>query len=521
MNAQTGLWPALKQRFEKSLRRSLWLPSWLNGGDKENRVSPLARRTGRQLHPFDLDYPLMRWSPVDPFRLRDAVTGVLVTGGTGSGKTSGPYKALLRTYFRAGYGAIIFVTKPQEFSEIRQLAEETGRLDHLIRFAPEEKYRFNFMAYESSFPGRGGALTENIVKLLTTVQESFERDGDSGGKQERYWKLALQQLLRNAIDLRLIARPQEGLSVRSLYDVILSAPTSAEQLDSEAWQQKSICYRLLDEAVNSDRLSPQQKSDLDITGRYFLQEFPTLPGDTRGSIVSTFTTVSDIFLRGEIGTLFSTGLNIVPEVTHEGGIIVVDIPIKSFGQVGIAAQTLWKYLFQQSCERRDVGKNPRPVVLASDECHNIINAHDPLFLSTARSSLVCSIYMTQTFPSIVAAMGGEQKGLALAENFVGVLANRIFCANTDTRTNAWAADVFAKSFQSRFNSGFSKNEKGGGGSNAGASESLEHNVQPAEFITLRKGGPENDFLVEAIVGQGGKVFNASGQTFIKTAFRQS
>lgn len=519
MNAQRGLWPALKRGFENSLRRSLWLPSWMNGGDTSKQVIRPAPRTGTQLHPFDLDYPLLHWSQFDALRLRDAVTGVLVMGATGGGKTSGPYRTLLRTYLRAGYGGIIFITKPGEYAEIRRWAEETGRLDSLIRFAPEEKYRFGFMTYESRLPGRGGGLTENIVKLLTTVQESFERDGDSGGKQERYWKLALQQLLRNAVDLRLLARPDENLSVRSLYEVIVSAPVHPEQVDSEAWQQDSQCYRLLDEAVNNENLPARRKADLEITGRYFLREFPTLPGDTRGSIISTFTTMADIFLRGEIGELFSTGLNIVPEVTHQGGIIVVDIPIKSFGQIAVASQTLWKYLFQQSCERRDVGKNPRPVFLASDECHNIVNQHDVSFLTTARSSRCCSIYMTQTFPNLVAALGGEQKGKALAESLAGVLANRILCANTDPRTNAWAADVFAKGFHQKFHSGINNNQ-GDRGTNAGSNESLEYNVQPGEFITLRKGGPENAYLVDAIVGQGGRVFKASRQTFIKTAFSQ-
>ena len=80
--------------------------------------------------------------------------------------------------------------------------------------------------------------------------------------------------------------------------------------------------------------------------------------------------------------------------------------------------------------------------------------------------------------------------------------------------------MFAKSFQQRFNAGVNHNQQGGQGTNAGASESLEYNVQPAEFVTLRKGGPENNYLVEAIVGQGGRVFNASRQTFIKTAFSQ-
>ena len=307
-----------------NLRRMLNLANWFGGS-----VNP-PQCVCTHHHPFDLDYPLFYWSPADPFRLRDAVTGTLVLGATGSGKTSGPFRSLLRTFFRAGYGGIIFTTKPGEYEEIRRWAEETGRLDNLIRFAPEEKYRFNFLNYESTNPGRGGAQTENIVKLLLTIQESFERDGNSSGKQERYWALALAQLLRNCVDLHLIAHSGAGLSVKALYDVIVSAPTSPEQVDSEAWQQKSVCYRLLNKAVNNEWLSPQQKSDLDITGQYFLQEFPMLPGDTRGSIISTFTTMADIFLRGQIGTLFSGGLNIVPEVAHEGGIIAIDIPVKTF-----------------------------------------------------------------------------------------------------------------------------------------------------------------------------------------------
>ena len=374
---------------------------------KPKPTSPLLQKT---LAAFDLDYPLMRWSPTDHFCLRDAVTGVLVFGGTGGGKTSGPLRSLLKAYFRAGYGGIIFTTKPGEYAEIREWAEETGRLDSLIRFAPEEKHRFSFMTYASRLAGRGSGLTENIVTLLTTIQESFDKDGDSGGKQEKYWALALRQLHRNAIDLRLLSRPNETLSVRSLYDVIVSAPVNLEQVDSEAWQKSSECYRLLDEAVNNESLSPRQKSDLEITGRYFLREFPALPGDTRGSVISTFTTMADIFLRGQIGELFSTGLTVLPELAFEGAIIVIDIPIKTFGQVGIASQTLWKYMFQQACERRDVSKNSRPVFLASDECHNIVNQHDLAFLTTARSSRCCSIYMTQTFSNLVAAMGGDQKG---------------------------------------------------------------------------------------------------------------
>lgn len=474
----------------------------------------------RHCHPFDLDYPLVKWSPVDTFRLRDAVTNVLTFGATGSGKTSGVLRTLSQAYLRAGYGGLILTTKPGDYDEFRQWAKETGRLDDLIRFSPDEKHRFSFLTYESRRPGRGSGQTESLVKLFTTLSESIERGGgESTGKHDRFFQQAVQQLLRNSIDVLLMARPDEPLSLRRIYDVIMSAPTSREQVDSERWQNSSIIYPLLNELVNREDLTPMQRSDLDLAGRYFLQEYPNLPPETRSSILSSFTVMADLFMRGPIGQLFGTGLTLVPEVTHEGGIVCVDIPIKNWGPVGIAAQTLMKFVFQQCWERRDISKNPRPVFLISDECQNVINQHDLSFLTTARSSRCCCVYMTQTYSNLVAAMGGDQKGQAFADGAAAAFANRIFCANTDPKTNEWASSVFAKGFQSKFSSGINRNDKGGDGSNAGASESLEYLVQPAEFVTLAKGGPER-FLVEAIVSQGGKVFNASGKTFLKTAFSQ-
>lgn len=187
MNEHTGLWPALKQSFTKSLRRSLWLPAWMNDGNGKEHLSTSPRRAGKSLHPFDLDYPLLMWSPVDSFRLRDAVTNVLTFGATGSGKTSGVLRTLLQAYLRAGYGGLILTTKPGDYDEVRQWAKETGRLDDLIRFAPDEKHRFSFLTYESRRPGRGSGQTESLVKLFTTLSESIERGGgESTGKHDDF-----------------------------------------------------------------------------------------------------------------------------------------------------------------------------------------------------------------------------------------------------------------------------------------------------------------------------------------------
>lgn len=63
---------------------------------------------------------------------------------------------------------------------------------------------------------------------------------------------------------------------------------------------------------------------------------------------------------------------------------------------------------------------------------------------------------------------------------------------------------------------------GGGsetGNNAGMSESMEFEIQPGVFNTLRQGGPP-DWLVDAIVVQGGKKFHATGRPWLPVTIRQ-
>jgi hypothetical protein len=45
-------------------------------------------------------------SAKDALSLADAKTGVLITGQTGKGKTSGPGRLLAKAYLRAGFGGL-------------------------------------------------------------------------------------------------------------------------------------------------------------------------------------------------------------------------------------------------------------------------------------------------------------------------------------------------------------------------------------------------------------------------------
>jgi hypothetical protein len=143
--------------------------------------------------------------------------------------------------------------------------------------------------------------------------------------------------------------------------------------------------------------------------------------------------------------------------------------------------------------------------------------YTPEFLATARSARVASVLISQNKPNYLAAMGGEA-GRHRVDAFLGNMGTKIFHANGDPETNKWASDMISEEVQTRTNwHGTTEQGQGRGG----GGESIGRKVMPSEFTTLRKGGPQNGFVTEAIVYQTGAAFAANeSQPWLRTAFAQ-
>jgi hypothetical protein len=473
--------------------------------------------------PFDLRFPLLRLSENDFWTIGDACEGTQVFGSTGSGKTSGSGRTMAKRFLETGFGGLVLTTKPDERALWEQYCKETGCLDYLMVVSPQEKYTFNFMDYELNRPGFGAGLTENLVNLFYNVLEIADRS--KGNSSDPYWERTLKQLLRNTVDLITISTGR--ISLMEMYEVIISAPHDFEELGSKEWQESSFCFQLIKEGEDIDK-SQSKKLDFEFTARYWLNEFPSLAEKTRSIIVSSFTSMADCFLRGVLRDMFCTTTNILPEFTHEGAIILLDLPVKEYGELGQYAQVLFKYVWQQSAERRDVRQNPRPVFLWVDEAQYFITSYDQKFQTTARSSRACTVYLSQNLPNYYAAMGGAN-ARDKTDSFLGNLQTKIFHANGDSVTNAWAAELLAKTWQYRksVNNSVSKDsshffpEVTGIQESHSLSESLEYQVLPHMFTTLRKGGFQNNLEVDAIIFQGGRIWRHTGKNYIVTSFSQT
>jgi hypothetical protein len=157
--------------------------------------------------------------------------------------------------------------------------------------------------------------------------------------------------------------------------------------------------------------------------------------------------------------------------------------------------------------------------LWADESQFFYTSNDREFQSTARSSRACTVYLTQNLPNYFAALGGGESSRVETEAFLGNLQTKIFHANSDHTSNEWASNLISRSYQYRHNFSASGNENRSAQS-AGVSESLDFEILPGEFSRLKTGGPANNYCVEGILYQSGRVWRANGKTYLKVRFQQ-
>jgi hypothetical protein len=463
---------------------------------KKHAPAPTKMPAGR----WPLDLPLVRFSKrkEDTWCLSDAFQGVAIMGENGSGKTSGSGRILARKYMEAGFGGLCLCFKTDEADLWRSYLRETGREQDGRFFGVDQEFRFNFLDYEAQASGIDFA--ENLVTLLVDVA-SIQKRTEATGSEAHFWLPQKKKLLRNAIALLLLAC--EPVKLRTLYQM-LSNP--------------GFPHRLYDQIIDSNQWD---MPELALLKEYWIHERLALPPKTRETIDADFTGMFDPLTRGKIGELFGTTTNLSPQDILEGKVVVIDIPIAKYREVGQYAALIWAQLFQRAVDRRDYRPpHDRPVFLWEDEAHYFTIEQDALFQTTARSKGISVVRLTQNLPNFLDAYGRD--GKHKVDTLLGNHATKIFHRNGDPATNEWASKVIAKetAYKHSLSNSGSLQSSSGFSSNASVSEVEEESCPPKEFIGLKNGGKKNNFLVEGILFQSGRLWNKD-QRWTVRRFRQT
>jgi type IV secretory pathway TraG/TraD family ATPase VirD4 len=332
-----------------------------------------------------------------------------------------PVIFLARAFLEFGMGGLVLCAKPEEAEHWIKLAEKAGRAADLRVVSPEGSYRFNFLDYEMNQQGRGGGITENAVSVL---MQCAEIANGPHNRDQGVWERSMKQLLRNSVDLCRLAR--EPLKIRTIYRVAVETGFAGQLL-------------MQAEALPHDEADFE---DLETVRDYFLKEWVTMAERTRSSIVMTLTSMADPFLRGALRDLCAKDTNLTPEDAFSGKIILVDLPVKEFNEMGRYAGVIWKYLFQRAAEPR-VGQK-LPLFLYADEAQFFVTSTDADFQSTARSASVAAAYLTQNLANLYARVRKEY-----VNSLLGNLQTKLFHQNADKETNHWAAETVSKVFFQR------------------------------------------------------------------------
>ena len=489
---------------------------------------------------FNLDDVLLRFSKQgDTWTIRDAVRGTQIFGGIGSGKSSGSGKTIAKSFLKKGFGGLVLCAKPDEKANWIRLCQETGRTDDVLVFEEDGGFQFNPLQYELNRDGRGGGEVFNLSNLFMEIYKMGSRlSGAGGSDKDRYWDNALKRSLNRMI--LLLKLSGHDLSIENMVAIMSSIPTEdvANELgdyNDEDWTklyQNSFCIECI---LDAGGKLAEMRSDLDNSEylnesnalldevesfehaynsvyRYFLVEFAKADEKTRSIVAESFLGLAEPFTMGVLKKHFASGVNLLPEATHEGKIIILNFPVKEYLDAGVYAQGIYKYIWQQSTERRQVEGSSIPCFLWVDEAQLFLSDYDQIFQTTARSSRACTVFISQNISNYYVAIGGSNPK-AKADSLLGNLGTKIFHANNDSVTNNWAAEVIGKAFKKIESFSIGTNE------NISLGQQYHWQVEPREFTTLKSGGTENDFRVEGIVTVAGRMWS-NGKNYMKRPFNQ-
>jgi hypothetical protein len=457
---------------------------------------------------------------VGPLTIEQLRSGICITGATGSGKTS-TARHLCEPFLEAGFGFVILTAKPEEAALWKGYIERAGRQEDLIEVTSSGRWRYNFLAEEAARTSEGGGLTINLTSLLMEVAGVLSRgagtDEGGGGTDQKFWTDSLSHLLMNTIDLAQFARLP--LTLRTLRELVNSAPHSLEQSANDSWREGSKCYQaILTAAGLAEHADEATRVNVEECATFFLQEWATLNDKTRSTIALMLGMLVRPFLTKPLYRIFSTDTNVRPEDAAQGKILLINIPSQIYKNVGISCGVIWKFCAQMAIIRRQEPKDGtylRPVVIYSDEAQNYISDFDYTYQAVARSAGGITCYIFQNREALIANIGNEYKVDSLLSN----LQLKLFCQNTG-QTATWASELIGEHYTKI--AGTSVNRSGQEvSSTAGVSvnEELRPYIQASRFASLKRGGPYNDFRVEVVLYKGGHVFE-DGKPFQIITFDQ-
>jgi hypothetical protein len=461
-----------------------------------------------------LSLVLFYWSKYDPFHIGDLLRSIFICGASGSGKSSGSLYVIAKAIAKCSkIGGLILSSKPEDRQFWQKIFHQAGRLEDLIIFHPQNRWRFNFI----DFIRKLGGSARDVTEALMVIGETLEQ-GD-GGNREPFWREQTRRMLHHAVEI--VLRAMGRVTAPDIQRFITEAALTPAALNTPEFKN-SFHYKCL-KAAHQNCKTEIEKHDFGQAFQYWKDEYPNLADRTRSSITAGAFGILAVFNTGIVRELISSTTNISPAVMDEGKWILVDMPISSYSTAGAFILSGFKYLTQRYILARHANEDTSAIVITCDEYQKVANSFDPPFLAECRGHRGSMLCATQSIHSLYTRIreAGEHGADALLTNFY----HKVFHALGDDKTAAYASSLIGRRLKTRVNvsSGGEDNAHdalyGTPKVTASTSQSIENIVENREFMQgLRTGGRVHGYMVDGIVVRS-EAFS-TGENYLRCSFSQ-
>jgi len=451
-------------------------------------------------------------NPKDFLRLQDDfMTNILITGATGSGKTTSSYAAMnlgllntrgIKPQDRCGF--VVCSYKSSDIGMWEEWCYRQKRESDVIKISAGDKDVFNLLEFYRNAP------PANVTSALMNLSSLTLDSGGGRQKGEIFWEVKQRESLDRYIRLNRIS--SDTLSIANLYRLHVSMPNSSDQLDSEEFCEQSYYWKMLQRAV--ENVGERHPEFIKVEDH--LREKIHLAERTRSSIDAMVSSAIEPFVSSTIlNDLFCGESRLDVNDIFSGKILLLDLSVQKWEHLGRLSQVLFSYVLRKAIEQRDLMKHPNPVIFATDECQVFIDKFTHAFSSTCRSSRAANIYCTQNISNLYAALGGGKEAETKVNALTALCNTKVMHSQNDPVSQEINSKVIGKDYIDLN----SVNVSRGYDSSAGSSQSLQYLFQPREFSMLRTGGETHNYISDAIIAGTGRRFS-NDMNAMKASFKQ-
>ena len=389
--------------------------------------------------------------------------GWLITGDTGSGKTSSGINQLAHQVFQnvPDWGGLCIDEKGVYWETLAAMARHYGRTSSLIHLRVRTDaeaagwvppHRFNLVG-DRSIP------FSTYAKFVVDTATSLGQGGDKG-----FFKTQSQTHIAHALEL--LHELNRPVTLVGAYELLTDATSLAKALED----------------LNELLQTPAREA----LTRHFVSRLINQPSEQLGGVRETIANHLQNFLTPGIAEVFSPpeGSTFRMDALDQGGIVLVTMPQK-YQTERRYVNTFLKLLFYNHALRRfDKPKAERAkdnlLILWADEAQRFMTASedgtsDYNCVDVIREAGATVVAAAQSTTSFIPPLGAD-KSRVLTLN----LRNRLIFRSADEADAVQSADFLGKKRVIKRSWGFS-----GGKRNVNYSETEEHRLKPHLLRTLR------------------------------------